>query len=95
MEYFAVIYLAVIVEGMITYGKEIFVNGKIKWEMLISILIGVLVAVCYRIDLFALVGLNSTVPYLGSVLTGILISRGSNYIFDLIKTIGTVQEKTV
>lgn len=94
MEYFTLIYLAIIVEGMITYVKEFFVNGKMKWEMLISILIGVLVAVSYEIDLFALVGLKSIVPYLGSVLTGILISRGSNYVFDLIKTIGTVQGKT-
>jgi len=93
MQYFSLIFLAVIVEGIITYIKEFFVKGRFQWQLLISILIGVFVAVAYGVDIFALVGLNSFIPYLGSVLTGILISRGSNYIFDLVKSITTAQEK--
>ena len=95
MSYLGVVSLAIIVEGLITYIKEFFVNGKFQWQMLISILIGVLVAAAYQVDLLAVMGLKTAVPYLGSILTGILISRGSNYIFDLIKAIGTVQTKAV
>jgi hypothetical protein len=95
MEYFSLIFLAVIVEGIITYIKEFFVKGNLRWEMLISILIGVFVAVAYGVDLFALVGLYSFIPYLGSILTGILISRGSNYVCDLLKSIPGMREKTV
>ena len=95
MEYFGLIFLAVIVEGIITYIKEFFVKGEFKWEMLISILIGVFVAVAYGVDIFAMVGMKTFIPYLGSVLTGVLISRGSNYVCDLVKTVTAVQGKTV
>jgi hypothetical protein len=95
MNYFGVIFLSIIVEGIITYIKEFFVNGKFQWQMLISIVVGVLVAAAYHVDLLALSGMQTPVPYLGSILTGILISRGSNYIFDLIKALGTAQTKTV
>jgi hypothetical protein len=95
MEYFGLIFLAVIVEGIITYIKEFFVKGRFKWEMLISIMLGVFVSVAYGVDIFALVGLKSFIPYLGSILTGILISRGSNYVCDLVKSIPGMQEKTV
>ena len=30
------------------------------------------------------IGQNSQIPYVGCVLTGILLSRGSNYVFDLL-----------
>ncbi len=94
MEYFGLVFLAVIVEGIITYTKEFFVKGEFKWELLISILIGVFVAVAYGVDIFALVGLETFIPYLGSVLTGVLISRGSNYVCDLVKSITAVRGKT-
>lgn len=93
MNYFGIIFLAIVVEGIITYVKEFFVKGKFKWEMLISIFIGVLTSAAYQVDVFAMVGMQTAVPYLGSILTGILISRGSNYTFDLIKAIGAVQGK--
>ena len=94
MSYFGIAFLAVVVEGIITYVKEFFVKGKFQWEMLISISIGVVTAAAYQIDVFTMVGMKTAVPYLGSVLTGILISRGSNYAFDFIKAIGAVRGKT-
>lgn len=87
MTFFSLIYVAIIVEGIITYIKNFSSGDKFKWEMLVAVLIGIMVALAYNIDLFALVGLSSSVPYVGSILTGILISRGSNYIFDLIKSL--------
>lgn len=77
--------MAIIVEGLITYLKTFFMNGKPQWQMLAGIALGVTVALVYNVDIFVLLGITSTVPYVGAVLTGILISRGSNYIFDLIK----------
>ncbi|NLJ31475.1 MAG: hypothetical protein GX424_07750 [Clostridiales bacterium] len=94
MNDFGVAFLAVIVEGVITYGKELFVSGKIHWQMLCSVLLGVLTAVAYGLDIPAAAGLKTGVPYLGCVLTGILISRGSNYVFDLIQALGAAKEKT-
>ena len=87
MTFFGLIYVAIIVEGIITYIKNFSSGEGFKWEMLAAMLIGILVAVVYNIDLFALVGLNGSIPFVGSILTGVLISRGSNYIFDLIKSL--------
>lgn len=83
-QFFAIILMSVVVEGVITYIKEWFVDGKFKWQQLLAVALGVTVAIGYNADLFALFGLASTIPYLGSVLTGVLIARGSNYVFDLI-----------
>lgn len=93
MTFLSLIYVAIIVEGIITYIKNFSSGQGFKWEMLVAVLIGVLVALVYNIDLFELVGLTGVIPYVGSVLTGILISRGSNYIFDLIKSLQSVKEE--
>ncbi len=85
MEYFGLFLLSIIVEGVITYFKEFFINGEIKWEMAASVLLGIFVAVAYGVDLLADMGMQTNIPYVGSILTGILISRGSNYVFDLVK----------
>jgi hypothetical protein len=45
---------------------------------------GVILAVAYQADLLALVGLVSPwSPYVGYILTGLIIGRGSNFIHDL------------
>ena len=44
-------------------------------------------SVSYKLDLPKHLGLKSSIPYIGSILTGILISRGSNYLFDILKVI--------
>jgi hypothetical protein len=62
--------------------------------MLVSIAIGVLAAVAFNLDIFAQMGMVSRIPFFGCVLTGILVSRGSNYIFDLFKSIGLLKENT-
>lgn len=87
MTFFNLVYAGIVIEGIITYIKTFAVEGNFKWQMLVGIGLGILVALAYNIDLFAIGGLVSSIPYVGCVLTGILISRGSNYIFDLIKSL--------
>ena len=91
---FGFLFLAIIIEGIISYSKEFFVNGNFKWQMLVSIAIGVLAAVAFNLDIFAQMGMVSRIPFVGCVLTGILVSRGSNYIFDLIKRVGLLKDGT-
>ena len=80
-----IICAAIIVEGIIAYVKTFFVDGKFQWQMITSLVLGVVVALAYSLDLLALCGLESNIPFIGQVLTGILLSRGANYIADLIK----------
>lgn len=82
--FIGMIMLAIVVEGMITYFKTLVMNGKLQWQIITSIVLGVLLTVAYNVDLLSVVGFTSQVPFVGSVVTGVLISRGSNYIFDLV-----------
>lgn len=79
--------LAIAVEATITYINQFFVDGKFCWEMLLSIVLGILISIAYEIDIPKYLNLHSRIPYLSNILTGILISRNSNYIYDLITKI--------
>lgn len=80
-KFFALIVMAVLVEAVITYLSEI---RSFKSPLLWSIALGIAVSVIYKIDIPATLGITTDVPYVGSVLTGIIMARGSNYIYDLI-----------
>ena len=79
--------LAIAVEATITYINQFFVDGEFCWEMLLSIVLGILISIAYEIDIPKYLNLHSRIPYLSNILTGILISRGSNYIYDLMTKI--------
>lgn len=81
-EIFEIASFTVLIEGIITYFNQFFMQG-FCWEMLCSIVLGIVIAVAYKLDLPAHFNLKSNVPYVGSVLTRILLSRGSNYVYDL------------
>lgn len=78
------IMVAILIEGIVTYFNEFFVSGNIPRQMIFSLILGMVISVSYELDLPNHLGLKSTIPYVGSILTGILISRGSNYLYDLI-----------
>ena len=92
-QFFGLALMAIVIEGVITYIKEIFVNKNVMWQQVLGIVLGIVVAIGYNADLFALFGLTSTIPLLGCVLTGVLLSRGCNYIFDLVKQLQGYQTK--
>lgn len=58
-----------------------------------TMVIGLFLAFSYGIDLMALLGLKDHIPYSGIILSGILISRGSNFIHDLLIRLGTFREQ--
>lgn len=72
--------------------KMTWQSGKFSWDRLGALIIGMLIAVSGGLDLPKLVGIALQVPYLGMILTGVLISRGANFIHDLL---GKIQKPTV
>lgn len=86
MELAKIIIMSVFVEALITYAKEMFVDKKFIWQMLASALLGIFIAIVFDIDLPKQFELVSKVAYVGNIITGVIISRGSNYVADLIKT---------
>lgn len=91
MEFGAIIAAAVFAEGIIQYGKTIaqaFETGEKKTGItqLISIIIGILIAFAFGANAFGTLGMAVN-PAIGTFLTGIVISRGSNYASDLLSRI--------
>ena len=81
---FKIVTFAILIEALITYYKEFFAGGGSSWEIIVSLILGITVAISYKLDLLSNFNLNSQIPYIGNILTGILLSRGSNYVFDLL-----------
>ena len=82
--------LAVIVEALVQYAKTVIKmleNKQYKTfgTQLATIFIAVFICFAAGADIFALMGISFSVHWLGTLLTGIVISRGSNYASDLIK----------
>lgn len=85
-----VLSLAVIVEALVQYAKTVIKMLESKQyktfaTQLAAILIAVFICFAAGADIFALMGISFSVHWLGTLLTGIVISRGSNYASDLIK----------
>ena len=74
---------AVVIEGIVTYITTIVKDKKIEWKIILAIALGCLISFNLNLDVFALIGLNEANSIVGIILTGILISRGSNYVFEL------------
>ena len=82
---FEIVAFSILVEAIVTYVNEFFVDGVFSWKMFLALILGILVAVAYNLDLPAYFNLKSQIPYICCILTRILISRRSNYVFDIIK----------
>lgn len=89
-----ILVLAITVEALIQYSKTILEMLEKKQyktfaTQLAAILVSVFICFAAGVDLFALVGISFMVPWLGTLLTGIVVSRGSNYTSDFIKRLQT------
>lgn len=81
---FSLVASAILVEAVISYINQFFVSGSFSWEILLSICFGIIISVAYNLDLPEYFEMKSSIPYIGCIITGIIISRGSNYVYDLI-----------
>jgi hypothetical protein len=93
MEVIALVFaLAVIVEGIIEYlGTPL----PSQFKPYAAALLGVAVCVAYNADVLALLGRPAQIPFVGAILTGLLIGRGSNYLHDVLTRINIVQMPAV
>lgn len=82
-----IVAIGILTESLITYFKEI----KDSPELLASIALGVGLSFLFDVRLFEFLGMEVS-HYADMVLTGIIASRGSNYIYDLV---GKMTQKKV
>ena len=90
MEVQSIIVLAFLVEAVWSNLRMIWDSNKFNWNNLGALVVSILVAVFTGVDVFPALGISTLIPYVGSILTGILISRGSNVVFDVLKKINTM-----
>jgi len=87
-----IIAVAILIEGLVEYGKTIanmFYDGDKKTAItqMVTIIVGIGLAFAFNANMFVPLGLTVN-HYVGMVLTGVVMSRGSNYVSDLIGKIG-------
>lgn len=81
-----ILFLATLIEGLIHYvaGEGDVGRPYLKY---VALVIGIAVAVVYKIDIPAMVGLATAWPIANYIVSGIIIGRGSNYTSDIIKSV--------
>jgi cytosine/uracil/thiamine/allantoin permease len=87
--------VAFLVESLLQTVKPLYDREK-GWNKsaLFALVVGVVICLLTSTDLFTKVGLTISVPYVGSVLTGVLASRGSNFLHDIFKFVQNQAEVT-
>ena len=77
-----VVMLAVMVEAIWENIKRGYTDS-LQPSVIGSLVVSILVCVLTGVDLFEIIGLPIRVPFVGSVLTGIVAARGANFVNDL------------
>ena len=84
--------ISVLGEALVEYAKSVydfFENKEFKKGItqLITILLGVVLAYAFNNDIYAVLGIT-VYATVGTLLSGVIISRGANYVSDLIGNLG-------
>lgn len=86
MELLAIVVVAIIIESAVETFNTLFKsNGKLSYKKVGAILLSIVVCVCAELDLFSLLGITMAVPYVGEIVTGLVVSRGSSVVNTLIE----------
>lgn len=83
MEILTLIIIALVGEAVWETCKLIWQEGKVSVDRIGAIAVSLLLAFGAQLDLFELVDIPLVIPYVGIFLTGLLISRGANFLHDL------------
>lgn len=79
-----ILVLAFLGEAVWETLKMTWQEGKVSIDRIGALAISILLAYATNIDIFALMGIGLSIPLIGVILTGVLISRGTNFVHDLI-----------
>lgn len=76
----AYVAVAFVVEALVEYFVAEWAGDNAKYA---AAVVGILLAVGFQLDMFrAFLGLESTIPYIGSIVTGFVLGRGANFVND-------------
>ena len=83
MDFMQLIIVAILVEAIWENIKMVYQEGKLSISMIGSLVISIIICVIANVDIFPVVGVSMSIPFIGSILTGIVVSRGANFVNDL------------
>ncbi len=92
MEYSQIIIVAILIEAIWENLKMIWQNGKVSIDKIGSLIISVVMCLLVNANVFSIVGLTISIPYIANIFTGIIISRGANVVHDLFEKIANKKE---
>ncbi len=72
--------------------KKGYSYKNFNMKVVLSIIVSLIICIAGNIDLFNVIGITVSVPYLGATLTGFIISLGSNSTHDLLKQLTAIRE---
>ncbi len=90
-----IVILALLVEAVWEGLKPLWPRKVREWETSHgvpidaygSLVIALVLCICTRADLLETIGVHVEIPYIGSILTGFIIYRGSNFLHDVLSKI--------
>lgn len=85
--FITIIVVAITIEAIVEYFGQLIVNRAWNWKVFGAMALGVVLACLAQIDLYALIGVTFTWPWIGYILTGLIASRGANYVSDFISLV--------
>ncbi|MFU0825190.1 hypothetical protein [Clostridium sp.] len=92
--------MSLIIIAMI--GEAVWETLKMVWQekhrfnfdRIGTLIVSLILAFTTGVDMLQLVGISTRIPYIGIILTGILLSRGSNFMHDIVSSISNVCQST-
>ena len=86
--------IAASVEALWETLKMFWDGEKVDINRIGSAILGILLCVLANVDFFALVGVELSIPIVGIALSGLLVSRGANFVHDLLKIVYEIQNQS-
>lgn len=89
----SVVIIAIVIQTVVENLKKLikFPSGYYKkilnLKVLLTMIVSLIICVSSRIELMSLLGVEVVVPYLDSVITGIICSGGATTIHEMVKKI--------
>ena len=79
----SIIIIAIIAEALTETFLRLVKDRKFQWGYITALIVGQVVAFTTGYDIFKVLGVSVLIEGVGVVATGVLISRGSNFVSDL------------
>lgn len=84
MAFIKLLIIAATLEAVWETCKMFWQEGKINIDRIGSALLGVFLCLAAGVDFFTMVEVPLILPWAGMVLSGLLVSRGANFVHDLL-----------